>query len=221
MAAIHLALIEDQLLFRQSLALLLKSIAGFTLVLEAEDGQDFLNKLETATVFPDIALMDMEMPGIDGVGLKDILQRQYPQIKIIVLSVHARARLIAHMIEGGCSGYLVKNCDKEELIIAVNSVFKNGFYINARVLEAIQQAASQKKKTIKSISPIPVDLSAREKEILQLICKEYNNNEIAEQLFISVRTVDGHRNNLLTKTGCQNTAGLVLFAVKYNIIEVI
>jgi DNA-binding NarL/FixJ family response regulator len=88
-------------------------------------------------------------------------------------------------------------------------------------LEAIQQAASQKKKTIRSISLIPVDLSAREKEILQLICKEYNNNEIAEQLFISVRTVEGHRNNLLTKTGCQNTAGLVLFAVKYNIIEVI
>jgi DNA-binding NarL/FixJ family response regulator len=221
MEPIRLALIDDQKLFRQSLASLINGIPDFSLVLEAENGNDCLEKLARATVLPHIALMDMQMPGMDGIELKTMLQHLYPAIKIIVLSVHANERLIGRMIDAGSSGYLVKNCDKEELVMAIHSVFKSGFYINAAVLKAIQAAAAQKAKPLKGIHHIPIELSAREKEVLQLICKEYSNAEIARKLFISVRTAEGHRNNLLAKTGCRNTAGLVLFAVKYHISEVL
>lgn len=221
MERIRIALIDDQHLFRQSLAALISNIPEFELVLEAENGVDCLEKLAQAALLPQVALMDMEMPGMDGMELRELLQARYPSIKIIVLSVHASDRLISRMIEAGSNGYLVKNCDKDELIMAIQSVHKSGFYINAQALRAIQTAAAKKAKTVKSMSNIPIELSAREKEVLQLICKEYSNAEIAAKLFISVRTAEGHRNNLLAKTGCRNTAGLVLFAIKYQISEVL
>jgi DNA-binding NarL/FixJ family response regulator len=221
METIRLALIDDQKLFRQSLASLINNIPEFQLVLEAENGMDFLQQLAQAPELPHIALMDMEMPEMDGIELRSALQSGYPDIKIIVLSVHASERLIARMIEAGSSGYLVKNCDKKELVMAIHSVFKSGFYINSQVLKALQSASALKTKPVKNVDNIPIELSARENEILQLLCKEYSNAEIAEKLFISVRTAEGHRMNLLAKTGCRNTAGLVLFAVKYSLFEVL
>ncbi len=217
----RIAIVDDQKLFRQSLANLLNGIPGLRLVLEAENGKDCLDKLARVIPLPDIILMDMEMPEIDGMELKELLQRQYPTIRIIVLSVHASERLISRMIEAGSSGYLVKNCDKEELLTAIRSVATSGFYINAQALKAIQVAAARKAMPMRNVSHIPIELSEREKEVLRLICREYSNAEIAKQLFISVRTAEGHRNNLLAKTGCRNTAGLVLFAVKYQIAELL
>jgi DNA-binding NarL/FixJ family response regulator len=163
----------------------------------------------------------MEMPGMDGMQLNEILHKKFPSVKVIVVSVHAGERLIARMIDEGASGYLIKNCDKAELVTAVNTVFSTGFYINNRVLKAIQHISTTRQQAPKNFMGIPVELTAREKEILQLICKEQNTPEIADQLFLSTRTVEGHRNNLLLKTGCKNTAGLVLFAVKYHIYEVV
>lgn len=220
MDLIRIALVDDQKLFRQSLASLIKSIPDFALLTEADDGNDFLAKLVSLPEAPHVILMDMQMPGMDGIELNTLLHKQYPDIRVIVLSVHANERLIARMIEAGASGYLIKNCDKEELITAIQTVFKSGFYINNDVLKAIQHAALHKSKPIKNVNAMAIELSAREKEILELICKEYSNSEIAAKLFISVRTAEGHRNNLLAKTGCRNTAGLVLFAVKNGFFEV-
>lgn len=219
MSTIRVALIDDQKLFRQSLATLITATPGLELLLEAGDGNDFLQQL-SADRLPDVALMDMQMPGMDGIELNSILHRQYPQVRIIVLSVHANERLIARMIEAGASGYLVKNCDKEELITAIQTVFKSGFYINSEVLKAIQKASQQKTRPLKNVNALAIELSAREKEVLELICREYSNAEIASKLFISIRTAEGHRNNLLAKTGCRNTAGLVLFAIRHNLFEV-
>ena len=216
---IRLALVDDQKLFRQSLAMLISPIPDFRLLIEAENAADLLQQLIHVPTLPDIILMDMEMPGKDGIELRDILQKHYPQIRILVLSVHGNPRLIAHMIESGCSGYLLKNCDKEELITAIHSVAGSGFYINAEALKAIRAAAESKTRQVVGLHPAIDTLSPREKEILQLICKEYTNAEIAKELFISVRTVEGHRNNLLLKTGCRNTAGLVLFAMRNKLAE--
>jgi DNA-binding NarL/FixJ family response regulator len=221
MENISIALIDDQVLFRQGLASLIKSVPGFELVAEADNGNNFLEQLSVMTDPPHIALMDMEMPGMNWIELNGILRKKYPGIKVIVLSVHASERLIARMIEAGASGYLLKNCDREELIKAINTVTVSGFYLNEQVLKAIQQTARQRKTVIKKVNNIPVDLSELEKEILILICKEYTNPQIAEKLFISVRTVEGHRNNLLAKTGCANTAGLVVFAIKNHIVDLI
>jgi DNA-binding NarL/FixJ family response regulator len=217
---INVALVDDQVLFRQGIASLIKNEDGFSLTLEAENGADFLTRLKTLQELPDVLLMDMEMPGMDGMQLNDELRKKFPSVKVIVLSVHAGERLMARMIHAGASGYLLKNCNKEELLTAIRSVFSNGFYITPGVLKAIQSPTANA-KGVTNIQSIPIEISPRESEVLQLICMEHSNAEIAEKLFISVRTVDGHRNNLLAKTGCHNTAGLVLFAVKHRIFEVI
>src|SRR5688572_24350290 len=141
MEPIRLALIDDQKLFRQSLASLINHIPGFQLVLEAQNGTDCIEQLARLPALPHIALMDMEMPEMDGIELKSVLQDRYPGIKIIVLSVHANERLIARMIDAGSSGYLVKNCDKKELLLAIQSVFNSGFYINNQVMKALQSTA--------------------------------------------------------------------------------
>jgi DNA-binding NarL/FixJ family response regulator len=220
MDAIRIALVDDQQLFRQAMAMLVESEPGFSLVMEADNGIDCLEKLRTMDDPPDIALIDMEMPGMDGMQLTEELQKKYPSIKLIVLSVHSKERLIARMIQAGASGYLFKNCDKKELLLAIHTVHTSGFYINPTVLKAIQSVSAAGKDAIKNTNAIPIDISKREREILELICREQNTAEIAAQLFLSARTVEGHRNNLLQKTGCRNTAGLVLFAVKYGLFEV-
>ncbi|MBL7765613.1 MAG: response regulator transcription factor [Chitinophagaceae bacterium] len=217
---INIALVDDQILFREGIASLIRNEKDFSLVMEADNGLDFLSKLKSSDILPDIVLMDMEMPGMDGMQLNDEIRKKYPSIKVIVLSVHARERLIARMIQAGASGYLIKNCNKAELLNAILSVYNNGFHITPDVLKAIQSPAANAKSPM-NVQAIPIELSTREIEVLKLICEEHSNAEIAEKLFISVRTVDGHRNNLLAKTGCHNTAGLVLFAVKYRIFEVL
>jgi DNA-binding NarL/FixJ family response regulator len=221
MDEIRLALADDQVLFRQGIAAIISGEAGLVLVMEANNGNDFLANLKKMELLPDILLMDMEMPGMDGMELNEKLNQHYPSIKVIVLSVHDSERLMARMIQAGACGYLFKNCNKEELINAIRNVFNNGFYITPTVLKAIQSPAANAKGVITNLQSIPIDLSQREREVLLLICEEYSNAEIAEKLFISVRTVDGHRNNLLAKTGCHNTAGLVLFAVKHRVFKVL
>lgn len=222
MDTIRIALVDDQKLFLQSLASLIASVPNFELVFTADDGNDCLQQLNRLqNNFPDIILMDMEMPGMDGVELNSCIHNSFPTIKTIVLSIHARERLIARMVEAGASGYLFKNCDKEELISAIETVHKRDFYINAQVLKAIQSSSNKKAATTTNINKIPIELSAREKEVLLLICQEKSSAEIASELFISVRTAEGHRNNLLTKIGCRNMAGLVLFAVKHGIYELV
>ena len=139
---------------------------------------------------------------------------------MVILSVYDQERFIAKMIEAGACGYLTKNCEIDELVTAITSTCKNGFYFNPATLQAMRKAAQFKSSDIKNISNIVIDLTIREKEILVLLCKEYTTAEISDQLFISPRTVEGHRNNLLVKTGCRNTAGLVIFAIKHNIFDI-
>jgi DNA-binding NarL/FixJ family response regulator len=220
MDTIQIALVDDQILFRQAMAMLIESEPGLSLVMQADNGIDCLGQLNLLDDPPDLALVDMEMPGMDGQQLTEELQKKFPSIKVVILSVHSKERLIARMIQAGASGYLFKNCDKQELLLAIRTVYTSGFYINPVVLKAIQSVSATGQDPVKKETAIPVDLSKREREILELICREQSNTEIAEQLFLSVRTVEGHRNNLLQKTGCRNTAGLVLFAVKYHLFEV-
>ncbi|PZP48839.1 MAG: DNA-binding response regulator [Pseudopedobacter saltans] len=221
MNTINIALIDDQELFRDGMSALLASAPDCQVVMQAENGAVFLEQLDKADlVLPHIALVDLEMPIMDGIALNEQLQKKYPTIKVIILSSHSRERLVAHMIQSGASGYLLKNSDKAELLMAIRMVYSSGFYINAYTLKSIQTQSSQK-DNIKSVDGIAIDLTEREKEILQLVCQEYSNAEIAEKLFLSPRTVEGHRNNLLAKTGCRNTAGLVIFAVKSHLYDVL
>jgi DNA-binding NarL/FixJ family response regulator len=220
MSDILISLADDQQLFRGGLASLIRSVPGFTLLNEAENGKVFLEQLQAGDALPDVALIDMHMPEMNGVELNDILQKQYPGIKVLILSVYDQERFIAKMIEAGACGYLSKNCEIEELVTAINTTYKSGFYFNQTTLLAMRKASQYKAGEIKNLNNIAIELTGREKEIIVLLCKEFTNAEIGDQLFISPRTVEGHRNNLLTKTGCRNTAGLVIFAIKNGLFHI-
>lgn len=218
---IKVAIIDDQNIFRQSLSLLIKSVSEFDLVLEASNGEFLLDQFENMVQLPDVLLMDMNMPGINGIDLNHIIREKYPEIRVVVLSVHAQDRLISKMISAGSAAYLIKNCDKAELILAIKSTYETGFYMNNQVLLAIQKNNNNRSKNLNVFTGSSIELTSREKQILELICKEYSSAEIAEKLFLSIRTVEGHRNNLLLKTQSRNIAGLVLFAIRNQIFVVI
>ncbi|MEI6410829.1 MAG: response regulator transcription factor [Bacteroidota bacterium] len=213
---IKIAIAEDQRLFRACLIPILNDFEHLRVILEASNGRELLQKMETTTEAPDVIIMDLSMPEMDGLETTQQVKARFPNAKIIILSVHSEERHIVKMVGMGINGYLVKNSELEEVRLAIESVHSKGFYFNDAILKAIQTGMRrQKQKNF----VIETSLTGREKEILQLICQELTTQEIAERLFISVRTVDGHRNNLLEKTGSRNTAGLVLYAIKNSLIE--
>lgn len=213
---IKIAIAEDQRLFRACLIPILNDFEHLRVILEASNGRELLQKMETTTEAPDVIIMDLSMPEMDGLETTQQVKARFPNAKIIILSVHSEERHIVKMVGMGINGYLVKNSELEEVRLAIESVHNKGFYFNDAILKAIQTGMRrQKQKNF----VIETSLTGREKEILQLICQELTTQEIAERLFISVRTVDGHRNNLLEKTGSRNTAGLVLYAIKNSLIE--
>ena len=213
---IKVAIVDDQNLFRQSLCLLIDSVPDFELIAEAGNGEDLIYSFKSSNNLPDVLLMDMNMPGMDGIELNTIISELFPSVRVIVLSVHAQNRLISKMISAGASAYLVKNCDREELITAIKCTYSSGYYMNKQVLKAIQDKSKSQDKDRNFNIDTP--LTDRELEVLEMICRQYASAEIAEKLFISTRTVEGHRNNLLLKTQSRNTAGLVLFAVRHQLI---
>jgi DNA-binding NarL/FixJ family response regulator len=216
----RIAIVDDQLLFRQGLAALIAGVKNFELVLEAASGKELEDLLKQAAILPDILLMDMKLPDTTGMELNAMVQKEYPSVRVIVVSMYEQERLIYRMIEAGACGYLAKNCDKQELINAIETTLKSGFYFNYNTMKVMRNAGVYKNQVLHNINNIPIELTQREEEVLKLICREFTNAEIATQLFLSTRTVDGHRNNLLMKTGCKNTAGLVVFAIRNSLFEV-
>ncbi len=220
MEKIRIAIADDQTLFREGLVNLLKTNPDFEIVAEAENGKIMLGKMAAAAVLPHIALVDLNMPEMNGVELNAALRKQYPTVKVIILSVHGEERYMSKMIEAGACGYLKKNCEKDELFATITNTFNVGFYFNTEIVNAMRNTAHHSERVLKNLNNIPIALTSRELLILKMICEENTNAEIGEKLFISARTVDGHRTNLLAKTGCKNTAGLVIFAIKHGIFEI-
>ena len=216
---IHLALADDEALFRKGMKLLLEDYEGISVVLEAQDGEQLLQQLRQAPTLPDVLLLDMKMPNLNGVETAKVLQEKFSSIKIIVLSTYFSKAFIVNMIELGAGAYLPKNATPDEVVATIREVYNNGFSYNQAVLEVIRDNMLQKSKPKMPLS-FGVEITSREKEILQLICEEYTTGEIAEKLFISPRTVDGHRNNLLEKLGCKNVAGLVVYAIQHQLVKI-
>ena len=213
---IHVAIAEDQRLFRECLVSLLNGFYRIQVGIKASNGKELLAKLNSAIPPPHVVLLDLTMPEMNGLDTTRQLKKTFPDIKIIILSVHSEERHIVHMVGEGVNGYLVKNSELSEVINAVKAVHQKGFYFNESVMRAIHSGMGAKhEKSYNPNSP----LTAREKQILELICHEHTTQEIAEKLFLSVRTVDGHRNNLLEKTGARNTAGLVIYALRNDLFN--
>ncbi|MFY8037598.1 MAG: response regulator [Cyclobacteriaceae bacterium] len=218
---IRVGLVEDQELFRQGLKAILSLHPTIDVVFESADGYSVIEKLNVCPQLPHVLLVDISLPPngkveYSGMHLTNDLAIHFPEIKVLILSVHNDDHLIAQLIQHGAAGYLVKDCDPQEVYNAIGSVYTKGAYINEQTLRAIQGNLGKRQKS--KALPTALNLTKREIEILQLICQQNTTEEIAEKLFISSKTVDGHRNNLLQKTGSRNTVGLVLFAISQNIV---
>jgi DNA-binding NarL/FixJ family response regulator len=211
---ITIALVDDQKLFRDGLSAIIRNAPGMQLLYEAESAETLLARLESSADLPDLLIMDMSMPGMNGIELHAILHERYPELKVLVVSTHDQPRFIVKMIEQGASAYLSKNTDADELLHAIRTIVRSGFYFNESMHRALQKDTLKKSGPLKGLNNIPIEFTNREAEIIQLICRELSTEEIADKLSISARTVEGHRQNIILKTGCRNIAGLVLFAVK-------
>jgi DNA-binding NarL/FixJ family response regulator len=182
-------------------------------VAEADNGKNFLDHLNK--IMPDIVLMDIDMPVMNGIEATRIAMQKYPHLKIITLSMFGEEEYYFKMIDAGAKGFLIKNSDISEVRNAIRTVYEGKTFFSEELLLNVV-------KNIRTVSLPPKEtetLSEREIEVLQQICFGHSNVEIADLLHISKRTVDKHRSNLLEKTNSKNTANLVMYAMKHKLIE--
>ncbi|MFN0728340.1 response regulator [Polaribacter gochangensis] len=215
---IKIALADDEQLFREGISFLLQREKNFEVLFEAKNGQELIDALDVKNI-PDVILMDLKMPILNGIETTKIIHKKYPSIKIIALTSYDGNSFITNMIDVGASSYLLKNTSPKVVVHTINQVFEKGFYYDEKVLKTIQGTIhSSSGKKIKSDLDKKL-LSKRERQILELICAQFTTAEIAKKLFISKRTVEGHRNNLLQKTASKNVAGLVIYGIQKRLIE--
>lgn len=215
MQKLKIYIVDDHKLFREGLKLLLSTQDFVHHIYEASNGQEFIENL--SLVDCDVVLMDIEMPGMNGIKATWEALRIKPGLKIIVLSMYGDEQYYYQMIDAGAKGFMLKNTGIEHVITAIKKVAAGENFFSEELLFNILNNMRDSKAEPEVHDN---EISEREMEILYHVCKGKSNQEIADELFISKRTVDKHRANLLSKTGCRNTAALVMYAIKNKIIEV-
>lgn len=216
MSQINLVLVDDHAMIREGLKNFLQNEEDFNIIGEAGDGVECLEFLKNHSA--DIVLSDLNMPRMDGLELNKEIRQNYPDIKVIALTMMGESQHIKQMLADGAMGYLLKDCGQDELINAIRTVYNGGSYYSPEVTNIILNNIRKVKSTSSRLTT-DIPLTEREKEVLHLIIKEKTNKEIADELFISIRTVDAHKRNLLDKTGSKNVAGLVLYAIDRQLFE--
>jgi len=216
MDVIKVAIADDHKIFRKGVILSLKPYNNIKFVLEAENGEELLAGLAEAA--PDVVLMDLRMPQKDGIETTKIISKQYPNIYVLVLSMHEDERFVSHLMENGANGYLLKNAEPQEIKRAIVDVFEKGYYLNNFVNRILIKKAHTKQRALPSLTN-DISINDKEKEVLQFICMEFTAQEIAQKMDISPRTVEAIKDRLMERFGSKNTAGLVFFAVKNNLVD--
>lgn len=213
MEKIKLAIVDDHTLFRNGLKLLLSKSAGNLIgdIFEATNGVEFLNLIENQNI--DIVLMDISMPEMDGIEATEKALEKNSNLRIIALTMFNDDDYYLKMIQAGVKGFLLKESDIQEVVYVIKTVHQGNSFFPVDILCKLLKAKEQ-------MIPDGEALSERELEILQLISEGLSNSEIAQKLYLSKRTVDKHRSNILMKTNCKNTANLVMYAVKNNLVRV-
>lgn len=210
---IRILLVDDHRIITDGLEVLLGSASDMECVGVAANGEEALFSLTHLAV--DVVLMDLDMPVMDGVEATQRIKAQHPEVKVVVLSMHEEAAMVKRVMELGADGYLVKNCGRDELLLAVRDVYAGRKHFGSALLEGLlehrQETAAQ--------SGLLKDLSEREVEVLAALAEGLTNKEIGDRLFISPRTVDTHRTNLMRKLGTHNVAGLVRIAIKAGLVR--
>ena len=216
MDIIKVAIADDHKIFRKGVILSLRPFTNIKFVQEAENGQDLIDGLAKSE--PDVILMDLRMPQKDGIETTKQIAKQYPAIHIVILTMFEDERFVSHLMEIGANGYLLKSADPSEIRRAIMDVAEKGYYLNNFVNRILLKKSHSKQKTIPSLSS-EITLNEREKDVIKYICMEFTATEIAQKIDVSPRTVEAIKDRLMEKFGTKNTAGLVFFAVKNNLID--
>lgn len=216
MQVIKVAIADDHKIFRKGVILSLRPFTNIKFVQEADNGVELLEGIAASE--PDVVLMDLRMPQKDGIETTKALSKQYPHIHVIVLSMYEDEKFVAHLMENGAHGYLLKNAEPQDIRKAIIDVHEKGYYLNNFVNRILLRRAHSKQKVVPSLSS-EITLSDRERDVLKFICMEFTAQEIAQKMDISARTVEAIKDRLMERFGSKNTAGLVFFAVKNNLVE--
>ncbi|MEO6068915.1 MAG: response regulator transcription factor [Chitinophagaceae bacterium] len=216
MQVIKVAIADDHKIFRKGVILSLRPFTNIKFVLEADNGVELLDGIAGAD--PDVVLMDLKMPQKDGIETTKELSKQYPNTHVIVLSMYEDERFVYHLMENGAHGYLLKNAEPQEIRKAIIDVHEKGYYLNNFVNRILLKRSHAKQKTAPTLSH-EISVNEREKDVLKFICMEFTAQEIAQKMDISPRTVEAIKDRLMERFGSKNTAGLVFFAVKNNLVD--
>ena len=212
MKANKIVIVEDHILLSQAIASLVNSFKDFNVLYTCKNGKELLTKLKTPHNIPDIILMDVNMPILNGIETTEIIKNEYPEIMVIALSVEENDATIIKMLKAGAKGYLLKDVEKDVLELALTETIKNGYYHTKDVSNILINSLSDDNSS-------KIRLKDREIEFIIHTCSEMTYKQIAEKMFLSPKTIDGYRDNLFQKLNIKNRIGLVLYAIKNGIYK--
>ncbi|HWI91928.1 MAG TPA: response regulator transcription factor [Flavisolibacter sp.] len=213
---IKVSIADDHKIFRDGIKMALRDREYLKILWEAEDGRDLMHKLKLKQ--PDVLLMDIRMPEVDGVNAIGMIRKEYDDIKIIVLTMYDDQEMITKMMEMGANAYLTKTTDPEEIYQAILTCMNDDFYFNDLVNKAVLLKL-QHKKAVKQFYPNPVKFSEKELKILKCIAEDKTTEEISKEVFLSPRTIETIRQNMKQKVGAKTIAGLVMYAMRNKLLD--
>lgn len=214
---ITIGIAEDQQIFRKGLVMLLNGFKGMNVICEGENGKALVDKFHLEV--PNVVVIDYSMPLMGGIETAQYIRTNFPETKIILLSMYDDEEFVESAIESGANGYLSKDDDLNELEAAIKSVISNHYYLNDRVSKLFINRMMKRGKIDPEFENEKIEFNDEEVKIIQLISQECTNNQIADKLFKSVRTIEKYRSKLIQKVGAQNTIGLIMYAIKHKIID--
>ena len=216
MSEIKVAIADDHKIFRKGVILSMRPYTNIKFVMEAENGEDLLAKIPES--MPDVVLCDLKMPIKDGIDATKLITKNFPDIRVIILTMYEDERFVGHLMDCGAAGYLLKSTEPAEIKKAVMDVMRTGFYLNPFVNKVLIKKNYSKQKFNPTLTS-EVVLSEREKEVLTLVCMEFTAAEIALKMDISARTVEAIKDRLMERFGVKNSVGLVFYAMKNSLID--
>lgn len=216
MAVIKVAIADDHKIFRKGVILSLRPYNNIKFVQEADNGQQLIDGIEESK--PDVILMDLRMPLKDGIETTKYLTKAYPNIYVLALTMFEDERFVSHMMEIGANGYLLKSAEPQEIKRAIVEVSLKGYYLNNFVNRILLKNSHAKHKVVPNLNN-ETTLTPRERDVIRYICMEFTAQEIAQKIDVSPRTVEAIKDRLMERFGAKNTAGLVFYAVKNNLID--
>lgn len=216
MDIIKVAIADDHKIFRKGVILSLRQYTNIKFIQEADNGDDLIQNISTE--LPDVILMDLKMPVKDGIETTKYINKHFPSVRIIILTMYEDERFVGHLMDSGANGYLLKSTDATEIKKAIIDVMRTGFYLNNFVNKVLIKKNYAKQKFNPNLNS-EIVISEREKEVLTLVCMEYTAQEIAQKMDISARTVEAIKDRLMERFSVKNSVGLVFYAMKNSLID--